>query len=295
MCVQIRQKKKRMKKIILWMCVLGFGFSACAPQTRTSQENDVATIVAGTLQAMTSAAPTQSSGTPFSFQNVSFIIPERLASGASSKVVPAASTEQVGKFSAAPEYAQFALNDYKSSGSFGMLQINVYPAQEYAKVNSYASECLDRLQAILAEKSFVTKPYPGIPFILGGGPLFIAQTKLLDFNSGTGIRAITEYGELPGQATNQGVFYNFQGLTSDGKYYIVAVLPIGAPFLAYDGNATPPQSTDAIPFPTGDNLNSTAYDDYYKAVTDKLNATDANVFEPSLNQLDSLFQSITVK
>ncbi len=269
---------------------------ACSAGTATPQVNNVSTVVASTLQAYTQAAP---NGIPISFQTgsltISFMIPEGVASGGTSKVVPAASAEQVGKFSAAPEYTQLTLNDYKSSGSFGMLQVNIYPAQEYAKVNTYASECIDRLQAVLADKSFATKPYPGIPFILGGGPMFMAQTKLLNFNSGTGVRAVTQYGELPGQVTNRGVFYNFQGLTSDGKYYIVAVLPIGAPYLAYDSNATPPQPADALPFPTGDNLDSKVYDDYYKAITDKLNATDPNVFEPSLNQLDNLFQSITVK
>lgn len=284
------------KSILAGMGILILVILACGVGTSTPQVNSVSTVVASTLQAYTQAAP---SGIPLSFQNtgftVSFIIPEGLASGASSKVIPAASAEQVGEFSAAPEFTQLTLNDYKSSGSFGMLQINIYPAQEYARVNTYASECMDRLQAVLADKSFATQPYPGIPFILGGGPLFMAQTKLMNFNNGMGVSAITEYGELPGQVTNQGVFYNFQGLTSDGKYYIVAVLPIGVPYLAYDSNATPPQPADAVPFPTGDNLDSGVYDDYYKAVTEKLNTTDANIFEPSLNQLDNLFQSITVK
>jgi hypothetical protein len=212
--------RQRLPVLMISMLLVTLACGSGVPAAGSSQPN-MSTIVASTLQAYTQAA---SKGTSISLQNVSFIIPEGLAGGATSRIVPAVSAEQAGAYLASPQYIQFNLNDYASPGSFSVIQINIYPAPEYAKVNPYASQCLDRLQAMLAGKSPTFEYFPGIPFFLGGGPMFLAQTKLLDFNSGRGVRAISEYGENVGQVTNQGVFYSFQGLTSDGKFYIVAVL-----------------------------------------------------------------------
>src|SRR5512133_3592506 len=78
---------------------------ACALGTPTQPQTDnVGTAVAATMQAITMSAPTQSlptevlptqiNGTPFSFKNISFIIPDGVASGANAEVAPAATEDQ---------------------------------------------------------------------------------------------------------------------------------------------------------------------------------------------------------
>jgi len=86
------------------------------------------------------------------------------------------------------------------------------------------------------------------------------------------------------------LFYHFQGLMDDGKYYIIAVLPVTSSILAEDDKpeATIPEGGVAIPAETGPDQA------YYDAVTNALNAMYEDSFNPSLFQLDALIQSIAV-
>ncbi len=102
---------------------------------------------------------------------------------------------------------------------------------------------------------------------------------------------MTEYAQYAAVANNNDLFYNFQGLTSDGRYYIIAILPVNAPFLAADSNI--PQTS--LP-PDGIPLSGLDPDEaYYNAVVSKLNQTAPDVFTPSLNALDALTQSIAIQ
>lgn len=259
----------------------------------TPQTGGVETIVAGTLQAYTESAP---KGTAVSYQNISFVIPEGLASGANAKTIPGVSGDQNGPWETAPEYVQFDFNDYSSLGNFKTRQISVYPAADYAAVNPSAAQNLTRLQSILASPAaeISIENFPNIPFF-NAGAMVLAQTKIISFNGGTGVRAITQFGQAVGPVTNNGTFYHFQGLTSDGRFYIIAVLPIGAAYLAYDENTSPPQPADAIPFSYNDSIDPNDYQDYFNTVAARLNATDPDGFQPSLVILDQLMQSLTVR
>ena len=107
--------------------------------------------------------------------------------------------------------------------------------------------------------------------------MFLAQVQVVRFEHGSGVRMITQYGEAPGPAGNSATFYHFEGLTDDGKFYIIAVLPIQAPFLLSGNDPSAPLPADGIPFP-GHSATEQSLDDYYKAVTDKLNVDRSGRF-----------------
>ena len=85
------------------------------------------------------------------------------------------------------------------------------------------------------------------------------------------------------------MFYHFQGLSSDGKTYIVAILPISAPILPEDekSEATVPEGGIPIPTDVGPN------DVYYFSVTEKLTSLAPDAFTPALSALDALIQPQT--
>jgi hypothetical protein len=56
-----------------------------------------------------------------------------------------------------------------------------------------------------------------------------------------------------------------------------------------------PTPADGIPFPGYNYSDPSYYDNYFKAVTDKMNVTSNDTFQPSLNQLDALIQSISIQ
>lgn len=279
--------------------ILACGITSSAPTTVPDQQ-DVATIVAGTIQAITAAAPTQvpqPAGIPVSFQNVSFVIPNGLASGASSQAIPNNPTENNGgPWAIAPAHSEFTLNGYNvQAGNFSEIQIDIFPAQDYASMNNGAELTLKNLKAYLANPvtSFAPNAAPLVPYF-NAGPMINAQVKSVQFKNGSGVRMITEYGQAAGPIRNNGTFYHFQGLTSDGKYLIIAILPIAAPFLINGNDANAPLPADGIPFPGYTSLDPKDYESYYQAVTNKMNSTSADTFSPSLNALDALIQSISV-
>jgi hypothetical protein len=120
--------------------------------------------------------------------------------------------------------------------------------------------------------------------------MIAANIQMISFQSGKGIRALTEYAQYYAPINNNELIYQFIGLTTDEKYYIIAILPISAPFLAENEKPDAPVPTEGVPIPTDVGPN----DAYYASITEKLVALPPESFTPSLNTLDLLIQSILV-
>ncbi len=306
---------QRARNILFIFAITGV-IMACALGGATPPSGDnVATIVASTIQALTPASngatatsePTQAAqptaapqGIPVSYKNVSFVIPSGLASDAAPQTVPTTTEDNGGPWGVAPEHIEFRLDNYSvGPNSFGNITIGVYPAQAYADANAGANIGLQRLKGVLANPgaSLTNSTLPQVPSF-NAASMFSAQIKRIHFTDGDGVRSVTQYGQAVGPVVNNGTFYHFQGLTSDGKYYIIAVLPVQAPFLDPGTNMNHPNAdlpAGGIPFPGNENMgNQQVYDTYFGAVTDKLNSTPDDQFNPSLGNLDALVQSFKV-
>lgn len=293
-----------MKKIIL-LILSGVLILSCSfYQLSTPVMPNAATMVAGTLQALTLAAPppatitaTESQPSPepienqVAFSNVSFILPPDIAANALSGTIPAVTGNDPG-WGNAPEHVKFELDGYPLNETFHRPQILVYPAEEYALANQGAATSIAHLRVILDGNG---QPAPeSLPAIssFNAGQLFAAQIQLIQFKSGRGVRFLTEYGQYSATANNIDLFYHFQGLTDDGKYYIIAILPVSHPFLANDENPMTIPPDGGIIFPGYDN--GYVLDVYYTKVMDLLNSQAPETYLPGLASLDSLIQSIAI-
>lgn len=275
----------------------GCSFSISSPST-PSQADQVATVVAATMQALTptageptsTPAVTQLSGNSISYENVSFVIPSGLASGADSQTMTAVETNSGAPWDIAPTHLRFTLTGYQLQGKFHEPRIFVYPAEEYAQANSGAAEPIDRLRKILAGTAPMIETLPSVPFF-HAAPQIAAHIKVVPFESGSGVRALTQYAQYAAPINNRELFYHFQGLTSDGTYYVIAILPINASVLPEDEKIEAQVPEGGVPIPT----DGGPTDLYYFSVTEKLNSIAPDDFTPSLNMLDALIQSILVK
>jgi hypothetical protein len=205
-------------------------------------------------------------------------------------------TEQTGaSWEAGPAHLQITLQDYSLGSSFHVPQIFVYPAPDYAAENPAAADSLKRLQMILSNPGgqYTNDQYPHIPFF-NAGQVFAAQEKTLSFNGGSGIRFVTQYAQDVSPINNGGVFYHFEGLSSDGKYYMIAILPVNLPFLPADNNPDSPVPSGGIAFPQN-NAPGPDFDNYFKQVTGMINTAPSGQFSPPLNALDALIQSISIQ
>lgn len=112
------------------------------------------------------------------------------------------------------------------------------------------------------------------------------QTKYLDFQNGSGVGFVTYYAQDASPITADRIFYTFQGLTTDGKYYITVYHPVTTALLPTDANTA---------------LGGKSYDEWakdYQAYLDKLvadlNGLNPAAYTPNLTLIENLIQSISV-
>lgn len=232
------------------------------------------------------------SGQTITYDHLSLSLPTHLATRGIGQSFPRAEGENVAPWEITPGHIVLTLDDYTLKNTFHAPRIYVFPAQEYAALFEGAQESLNRLQNILAAPNAPVTPetLPFIPFF-NAGAQFSAQIQRIAFQNGAGVRFLTQYGQDVGPINNQAMFYQFQGLTDDGKFYLIAILPANHPTLPPDYTSmTPP---GGIPFPDYNDPNAD-FMGYYEQITKLIDASAANAFIPSIETLDLLIQSIQI-
>jgi hypothetical protein len=111
-----------------------------------------------------------------------------------------------------------------------------------------------------------------------------AQVQYLDFKNGQGVRFLTQFDQAPIPINNYELIYTFQGLTSDGKYYIAVVLPVTHPELPATQQVSEQQADEMNDFPA-----------YLAKTTAWLGQQPGSSFTPDLAMLDALIKTIEVK
>lgn len=250
----------------------------------------VATPIPQTATPVVIATSTFDTGGTVTLNNVSFTLPLGVAADAQSEMVSAATDpNNTAPWDLAPAHLQFTLTGYQQQDKFLPPRILVYPADEYAKASSIAAEQIQRLKNILAGTALSKDTMPVLPFA-NATQQIASQMQPIDFKSGRGVRMLTQYAQYASPINNYELFYHFQGLTNDGKYYVVATFPVSSSILAEDEKPESAVPAGGVPFPE-----STGPDPaYYEAVTKALDGMYPDSFNPSLFQLDALIQSITV-
>ena len=285
------------------LALLGLAAStfACGGlSTSPATAPEVSTIVAATLQAMTapastSANPPTAAGNAFSAEGVSLVIPAGVAGGTTAESVPAVTEQSGAPWDVAPAYVRLTLQGYVLQNKFFQPQIMVYPTAEYAAASNGAAISIPRLHAILASPSapmtndvLPRLPYANAEQAIGAAP------KIVAFRNGNGVRVLAEYAQYFAPINNHDLFYHYEGLTTDGKSYVVATLPINAGFLAAESDPASVVPAGGVAFPGADNADPIVFSTYYRAVADLLEATPPDAFQPTLTDLDSLIQSMQI-
>ena len=306
-------KKANLAISVITLSVLACGSLEPAPVPPTLGPDALATIVAETMQAIPPATsvpatatmevqPTVASDTPtvttappseilVSVPGKSFKIPPGVGTGATLESVPGVLDSALPIWAIYPAHDEFKLEGYALQNKFFIPKIILYPKAEFSTVNEGAAEIITDLQNILADQS---APLPEVlPFLplFNAGQIFHSNDQILSFQNGTGVRFLTQFSQAPTPVNNHELFYTFQGLTNDGAYYVAAILPVNATYLAADAEPETPIPADGITF---DWNNFETLPGYLAAVKQKLNATDPNAFTPTLSSLDQMIQSLSV-
>ena len=185
-------------------------------------------------------------------------------------------------FEAAPQYQRLTLQGYPVASHLLKPQIFIYPAADLAPYNEHAGKIAADLGALLQTQQ-AGDHLPFLP-LYNAAQVMHTQVGYLDFKSGKGVRFLTQFDQAPLPINNYELIYTFQGLTSDGKYYIAAVLPVTHPELPAGSEVSEQQANELSDFP-----------DYLSRTVTLLNQQPADSFTPDLNELDALIRSIEVK
>lgn len=215
----------------------------------------------------------------FDQEGVSFSYPEDLASEIQSEVVAASSGTDVPLSN--PAYLHLVLSGYPLSDTFHEPQVFVFPAVEFASMSEPAARIVQDLQALLVERSVDVEQLPFLP-LWNAAQMMHSNLQYLDFENGTGVRYLTQYGQSFYPINNNEMFYTFQGLTADGQYYVVFVLPVSNPILP-DPETIPLDDAFAQNFPT-----------YLQETVNQLNEQPVSSFTPDLTYLDAVVKSLRI-
>jgi hypothetical protein len=220
-----------------------------------------------------------------SFNGISFDYDVSLAQQITTTTVPAQNPgADAPQWAIFPAYDEFNFVGYPSKNTYHRAHIEVYPVAEFEQMNPAAKDAIEKLKQLLAEMPASPSNIPLLP-IFNAAQVFRTQVKYLNFQSGQGIRFVTQYDQAYLPINNLEVFYTFQGLTSNGQYYVTAILPVSTASLP-DSDQVPQDQIQSF----GDN-----FPQYLNETAQKINALQPSDFTPNLGLLDTLVQSLRLE
>lgn len=272
--------------------------STATPQVETPVQI-IATPTVGVLltepPAIT-AAPTATplNGIELNLGGIYMVLPPCMAANASGTLIPAAPyDENNGPMEYYPENREISFQGYPLSGKFFEPKLTVYPAAEFMAMNQSIVDRVTAMQNLLATKPAAPASIPLLP-VFNAAQVFRANVKYLSFQNGQGVRFLTEYSQYYAPVSNYELFYAYQGLTSDGKYWVSAILPVNAAYLQETYNsADVPAGGIAMP-PLGSATLDADMQTYYANMLNLLNTTADASFTPGLDCLDQYIQSLQI-
>jgi hypothetical protein len=308
MIVHDKKGKFAMKRISLFLSLLAIVSLACGvtidltpnPEAPTAETTPVLveppTTTPEIFIALTQAMPaTAMPPEEIAIAPLRMSLPRVIGSGARGEQVPPASGTDLPYWELSPGHTVLNLEGYVLQGKFHQPRIYIYPASAYAEMMPGAFESIRRIDNILYAPGgpALNDELPAVPFF-NAAQVFASNAQIVSFQNGGGVRFVTEYAQYFATVNNTDLFNHFAGVTRDGAYYIVAILPVTAPGLAETSDAGAAVPTGGIAHPDL-NAPNADWDGYYANVETLLNGTSPDAFYPSLTQLDALVQSIRIE
>ncbi len=173
------------------------------------------------------------------YEGISFSFDEAIAANVIPATVPGQNMgEDYMPGETYPTHFEFTFTNYAVQDHFHTPKIIVYPIDEFRAISPYASDIIDSMLQALSN-------HPGggnmsdLPFLpmWNAAQVFSAKVEYFDFQNGSGVRYLTMFGQALYPVDNQNLFYTYQGITYDGRYYISAVMPVTHAALPFDGGS----------------------------------------------------------
>ena len=184
---------------------------------------------------------------------------------------------------ALPARRMVSFSEYSIQEHFHTPVIYVFAIDKLIQGGQVGATTAAALQALLNDPEYDLQAEDNLPFLppFNAGQVLHVLEQRLDSEHNSGIRYLTLYSQALVGVVNYDIFYTYQGISADGRYYIAAVLPINSTLLSND------QLTQA-------ELESIAgdYAGYITSMKDLLIADNGASLTPTLGALDAMMMSI---
>jgi len=219
---------------------------------------------------------------------LSFYLDPALGDGGVCETVPESSSSDIPMdIFIYPAHTELTIQNYPLTHTQFPPQVWIYPVSRFSELlPDVLPPRVSDLERLISNGTWSSGVLPFLPPIPQVQAFFLHET-VLSFNGGGGVRFITEYSEGPTPITNKNIIYTFQGLTGDGRYWVAVTLPISSPILPAEYDTMPEGYTEESLI-----LN---YNSYVSEVKEALEAQLPDLFSPTLDSLDSLVKSITIR
>jgi hypothetical protein len=267
--------------IMLTACAVILLLTACQPAapTPSAPPEQPTTVTAPTSEP--AAPPTDEPAAPLTGE-LSLEL-SGIAQDQTVETILAVSAGEGGPYwEIAPQHRRVTLQGYPVSSHLHKPIILVYPVEDMAESNETAGRMEMDLQALLDTRQDAER-MPFLPLFNAAQVLHV-QVEYLDFINGQGVRYLTQFDQAPVPVNNYELLYTYQGLTSDGKFYVAAVLPVTHPDLPDSPIVSEEQFAEMEDFAT-----------YMAETVEWLKQQPTSSFTPDLAKLDAMMQSIEVK
>ncbi len=294
-----RSKKPHVFLAILMICLVSTACSQSNSQSDPSPTPKSASLptrpalptrieITSTMIPEAEATPTQSASQTnrVEFNGVGFEFPIGLFSNVKPQIAPLETGDPntPGWPGPVPEHYLFEFEGYPLSETFHKSQILIYPIEDYAAVNPPAGDIAEKLDKELSGIIDNNADQPFLP-MWNAGQVFYARLDILPFTNGEGIRYLTCYAQAILPIDNYCLFYTYQGLTIDGKYYVSAIFPINLAAL----------EQDEVKGRFKQDFQGDEYEAYLADIGSLLSDARPEDFTPSLSDLDALVKSLVIE
>lgn len=161
--------------------------------------------------------------------------------------------------------------------------IYVYAVDKLINGKMVGATNATELQSILSDPAFDLQSAEQLPFLpaFNAAQVFHVLEQRLDSEYNSGIRYLTLYAQAFVGVDNYDIFYTYQGISADGRYYISAILPINSTLLSNEELTQAEMETVA-----GD------YPGYIAGMKDLLITDEGASLTPTLAALDAMMMSL---
>ncbi len=212
-------------------------------------------------------------------QDLKICVPYGFADNLVASTIPAYTDQMGAPWEIAPEHYEIALQGYKISDTFWEPKITIYPIAPFQQLAPDAiNSQISTLNSLLAEKPAVIEKSAFLPSVNAGALIkarpFYYDDDFLDIR---GYSMITQFGQSFWPINNHDMFYTFQGMTTDGKYWVSMNFPITQQNLPSNGDYI--QNQDFEEF-------ANTFQDYVTQTRTMLDDADSITFNPSLEEFE---------